>query len=335
MKHLSIYAAVAAFLPVLTLSCTGRGHYVSLSGYAQGGTYSVTFNTEGSTIPVKQLAEGIDSILTCIDTTLSGYNPGSMLSRYNRGEAIVPSPMFKEIFEIGTDVYSQTDSTVDVAAAPLFDLWGFGFTSDQAPSDSALAAVMSNCGMERFSGSLSQAAPGQKLNYNAIAQGYSADKVAQYLQKAGVKDMLVDIGEIFCCGMNPAGRGWRIAIDTPFDGNMTPGAETSAIWEADGTPKGVVTSGNYRKYYLSPDGHKISHTIDPRTGQSVSHNLLSATIIAQDSCTADAAATACMVMGLDAAKEYVTRKGYEAFLIYSDEEGHMKFWNTGGFNVSR
>lgn len=335
MKHLSIYVAVAAFLSALTLSCTGRGHYVSLTGYAQGGTYSVTFNTEGATLPVKQLAEGIDSILTCIDTTLSGYNPGSMLSRYNRGDDIIPSPMFEEVFAIGKDVFSQTDSTVDVAAAPLFDLWGFGFTEDKAPSDSALAAVMANCGMARFSGNLSKAAPGQKLNYNAIAQGYSADKVAEFLLGSGVKDMLVDIGEIFCCGKNPAGRGWRIAIDTPFDGNMTPGAETSAVWEADGSPKGVVTSGNYRKYYLSPDGRKISHTIDPSTGQSVSHNLLSATIIADDSCTADAAATACMVMGLERAKEYVNRKGYEAFLIYSDEEGLMKSWNTKGFNVSR
>ena len=327
--------SIIIFVVGIITSCSTRGHYVSLTGYAQGGTYAVTFNTAGATVPVKQLAEGIDSILTCIDTTLSGYNPGSMLSRYNRGEIIAPSPMFEEIFAIAKDVFTQTDSTVDVAAAPLFDLWGFGFTEDKAPSDSLVAGVMARCGMELFSGDLTQASPGQKLNYNAIAQGYSADKVAEYLQNAGVTDMLVDIGEIFCCGKSPAGRGWRIAIDTPFDGNMTPGAETSAVWEADGSPKGIVTSGNYRKYYLSPDGQKISHTIDPRTGRSVSHNLLSATVIADDSCTADAAATACMVMGLEKAKEFVVRKSYEAFLIYSDEEGLMKSWNTEGLNVSQ
>lgn len=333
MKKITTAATIALAI-LLIISCEGNGRYMTITGYAQGGNYSVTYNSKGARASAKEISKGIDSILTCIDTTLSGYNPGSMLSRYNRGEAVEPSPMFEEIFALAKELYEHSEGTVDVAAAPLFDLWGFGFTDGSSPSEDTLAKVMANCGMKNFSGNLRRPQEGQALNYNAIAQGYSADKVAEYLRKTGVKDMLVDIGEIFCMGKSPSGRGWRIAIDTPIDGNMTPGQNTAAIWESDGGPCGIVTSGNYRKYYMS-DGKKISHTIDPRSGRSVSHNLLSATILAEDACTADAIATACMVMGLEEAKKFILKNNYEAFLIYSDEEGLMSSWKTGGFNVNQ
>ena len=334
MKKLLLLLAAAI---LMIQSCRHSGRYVSINGYAQGGSYTVTLNTAGLDCPVKEISRGIDSILTCIDTTLSGYNPGSMLSRYNRGERIVPSAMFEEMFARAKEVFILTEGTVDSAAAPLFDLWGFGFGHEGAalPSQESIAAAMRVSGMANFSGDLSRAAPGQKLNFNAIAQGYSSDKVAQYLRSHGVRDMLVDIGEIFCEGLSHSGRGWRIAIDTPIDGNMTPGESTSAIWSSDGSPCGIVTSGNYRKYVISEDGKKISHTIDPRTGLTTAHNLLSATILAPDACTADAIATACMVMGLDDARDFLLRKGFEGFLIYSDENGEMKSWKTKGFNAGQ
>lgn len=298
-------------------------------GYAQGGEYSVHFNAKGLTESPQKTAQAIDSILNCVDTTLSGYNKGSMLSRYNNGQQIQPSPMFKEIFELSQKFYSLSDSTVDVASAPLFDLWGFGFTGDgdMLPDPDNFAHVYATCGMKNFSGNLSQAAPGQKLNYNAIAQGYSCDLVARYLYSKGVKDMLVNIGEIFCDGKNPSGTGWKIAIDAPIDGNETPGEHIQDYWISDGGPHGIVTSGNYRKFFIR-DGRKYSHTIDPRTGRPTEHNLLSATIITADAATADAMATACMVMGLEKAKEFVTRMGYDAFLIYDRGDGQMEVWKT-------
>ncbi|MCQ2146338.1 MAG: FAD:protein FMN transferase, partial [Bacteroidales bacterium] len=171
-----------------------------------------------------------------------------------------------------------------------------------------------------------------KLNYNAIAQGYSCDIVAAYLHELGVTDMLVDIGEIWCEGLNPYGTPWTIAVDRPVDGSQELGKEIEGLWRGDGDKCGIVTSGNYRKFYVK-DGKKYAHTIDPRTGYPVDHSLLSATILAENAATADALATYCMVLGLEQAKAFIENDpSLEGYLIY-DENGSMKEWASPGFNL--
>ena len=138
--------------------------------------------------------------------------------------------------------------------------------------------------------------------------------------------MLVDIGEIFCEGLNPAGRGWTIGVDNPVDGNDTPGADIRGVWESDGGACGIVTSGNYRKFYVR-DGKKYAHTIDPRTGYPVTHGLLSATVVAPTAAEADALATACMVLGPEAARDLIlSRPELEGYLITGDGS-----WMSDGF----
>ena len=319
-------------LAVLLLSCSPRDRYVAITGYAQGGTYTVKLNLKGVGVRPEVLRDGIDSILTRIDTTLSGYNKGSQLSRFNRGESIEPNDMFRDIFLAAKAYREETDGALDVAAAPLFDAWGFGFSTDSLPSDETVEALRKACDMDRIPEDLTHGA-GQRLNYNAIAQGYSCDRVAAYLRAAGVKDMLVDIGEIFCDGLNPSRRPWTLAVDKPVDGNNDPGADIQARWHSDGGPCGVVTSGNYRKFYLR-DGRKYAHTIDPRTGRPVEHNLLSATIVAPTAMDADAYATYCMVIGLEKARAFIEgRADLEGYLIY-DEDGLMKTWASAGFDVT-
>ena len=162
----------------------------------------------------------------------------------------------------------------------------------------------------------------------------SCDVVAAYLYGLGVKDMLVDIGEIFCDGVNPGGKPWRVGVDRPFDGNNDPGTDLDGIWESQNAPCGIVTSGNYRKFYVH-DGKKYAHTIDPRTGYPVQHNLLSATIVAKDATDADAYATYCMVIGLEKAKEFIERSPDDlaGYLIYADENGEMHEWASANFNL--
>ena len=336
IRHLTLkLAAVAAMvLPLLLGSCSERDNYVQLTGYAQGGTYSVRFNHKGVKTDVDRIQAVVDSILTLVDTTLSGYNKGSQLSRFNSGQPVEPNAMFKEMFALSRGFYEETGGALDVASAPLFDIWGFGFTSDQMPPRSTVDSVLSVCGMDKVSPEMTSLVPGvrPRLNFNAIAQGYTSDKIAEYLHSLGVKDMLVDIGEIYCEGVNPKGIPWSIGIDRPFDGNMSPGADLDGIWRGDGSGKGVVTSGNYRKYY-EKDGRKYSHTIDPRTGYPVSHNLLSATIIAPNAVSADAYATFCMVIGLESAIDFINSKeDVEGYLIY-DDGGNMKEWASSGFNL--
>ena len=301
-----------AFSVVLLCSCSAR--YEGFSGYAQGGIYNVRYNTAGVKLQRQEVQAAVDGILEAIDTTLSGYNKKSLLSRRNAGEKVELNEMFREVEAIADRYRELSGGAFDAAAGPLFDIWGFGFTSDSLPSEEAIAAARERC-LRR-----------EVLNFNAIAQGYSCDRVAAYLHSIGVHDMLVDIGEIYCEGLNPKGQGWTIGIDTPTDGNQTPGADLAGIWQSDGGAYGVVTSGNYRKFYVR-DGKKYAHTIDPRVGRPVEHNLLSATVIAPTATDADALATWFMVIGFGEARAYVEgHDGIEACLITSDG-----IWYSDGF----
>ncbi len=323
----------------------GRSRYSQFGGYAQGGTWSVKANLKGVKEKPREIQKHIDDILYEIDTTLSGYNKASQLSRFNAGEAVEPSAMFREVLGAAQRFYEETDGAVDCAAGALFDIWGFGFRTDSLPSDAQIKETLANSGKAvwcsipndlpppaRGRGPLGRGSEERdtirpQLNFNAIAQGYSCDKVAAYLYGIGVKDMLVDIGEIFCDGLNPQGKPWRIGIDRPKDGNNTPGADMQAILESNGGPQGIVTSGNYRKFYIK-DGVKYSHTIDPRTGYPVQHKLLSATVIAPTAMEADAYATYCMVIGTEKAQEFIlSRPDLEACLI-SEE-----IWTSPGFKL--
>lgn len=336
------FSRLLILLAVLWAACgCEQDRYIVASGYAQGGIYSVKMNLSGVRERPAVIRHTIDSLLTEIDNTLSGYNKGSQLSRFNRGEDISPNAMFRDIYSRSYAFWEETDGALDVAAAPLFDAWGFGFSRDSLPSDEAVARLLATCGMKRLKGEFTDGqsllkepgGPRPSLNFNAVAQGYSCDVIAEYLRGIGVKDMLVDIGEIFCMGLNPDGKPWRLGVDRPEDGNNSPGASIEGIWTSDGGPHGVVTSGNYRKFYVR-DGRKYAHTIDPRTGYPVSHNLLSATIVASDATTADAYATCCMVIGLNEAKALIEgRKDLEGYLIY-DEDGKMKTWHSEGFNLT-
>ena len=320
MKRLSLI-----FLMALSVSCSKGPEYIQVTGQAQGGTYSVKMNIKGVKAKPEAIRSSIDSILTLIDTTLSGYNKKSILSRRNAGEAVVLNDMFKNILKRSREYFDVTGGALDVAAGPLFDAWGFGFTTDSLPSHEKIDSILSVCGMKHLG-------EHSVLNFNSIAQGYSADVVASYLHSVGVRDMLVDIGEIYCEGLNPNGKPWTIAIDRPVDGNVFPGQDIDGIWQGNGAGCGVVTSGNYRKFY-EKDGKKYSHTIDPRTGYPVSHNLLSATIVASNATDADAFATYCMVIGLDEAKSFIlSRPDLEGYLIY-DSLGSMAEWASPGFNL--
>ncbi len=338
------------FLSILMLlsavSCGPRDRYITISGFAQGGTYTVKLNMNGvdGKVRPEEIRDSVDAILQNIDASISGYNKKSLLSRFNAGESIVPDEIFMDIYHHAYDIYEQTGGVVDAASAPLFDIWGFGFENDSLPSAEKVAEVMAVSGMKRLKREIVPDEEGlldpkdilkepgalPKLNYNAIAQGYSCDLVALYLYSIGVKDMMVDIGEIFCDGRNPAGRPWSLGIDRPVDGNNELGAQIQGIFRAPEAPKGIVTSGNYRKFYIRY-GRKYAHTIDPRNGYPVRHSLLSATIVAADALTADAYATYCMAVGLEESQAFLaSRPDLEGCLIY-DNDGSFVTWCSDGF----
>ena len=342
-------------LVAFAVSCQQRDRYVVFSGYAQGGIWTVKANMKGVKVKDAKVKEQIDLILQQIDHSLSGYNKNSILSMFNVGETVMPDSLFLDIYERAVDVYDATGGCVDVAAAPLYDIWGFGFKSGEMPSDELVAETLASCGMGRLKRNMADAVASDgslcsasllsssmtdlnfsqevalpQLNYNAIAQGYSCDIVAEYLYSIGVKDMMVDIGEIYCDGHNPSGNRWTIGIDSPVDGNNTPGESLQTIFCVPEGPHGVVTSGNYRKFYVK-DGKKYAHTVDPRTGYPVTHSLLSATILAPDATLADAYATYCMVLGLEESQAFIlSQPDLEGCLIY-DNGGDFQIWTSPGF----
>ena len=342
------YLLLSTVLLWTGVSCN-RSDYVSFSGYAQGGTYTVKIHMDGVKQTPEAIHDSVERILTEIDTTLSGYNKGSMLSRFNRGEAVVPSEMFLELYDFSRRYFEMSEGALDVAAGPVFNIWGFGFTTEEMPSQARIDSVLALSGMKRLVPSLRTVVredgrlyPGDAvtdggappiLNYNAVAQGYSCDRVARYLYSIGVKDMLVDIGEIYCDGVNPSGKPWTVGVDSPVDGNNTPGRQLSGILASSGGPQGIVTSGNYRKFYIR-DGHKYGHTLDPRTGYPAQDSLLSATIIAPTAADADATATWAMVLGFERAKALIqSREDLEGLLIYAGEGEEMKQWASPGMNL--
>lgn len=335
-------------MTLLSLSCAKRGGYVKIEGYAQGGVYSVTFNMDGVDMEPVEIRDSVESILRKIDFTLSGYNKNSVLSRFNAGESVVVDEMFAEIYSMGHEVWKETEGAVDVSFSPLYDMWGFGFKNGSLPSARQVDSVMSLCGMGLLKASMAEnigsvLEPSSlylephdgfspQLNYNAIAQGYSCDLVARYLYSIGVKDMMVNIGEIFCDGKNPSGVAWTIGIDRPEDGNNELGAQLQGVFSVPEGPHGVVTSGNYRKFYIK-DGKKYAHTVDPRTGYPVTHNLLSATVVADNAMIADAYATYCMVIGFEQAKAFIeSRNDLEGCLVY-DDGGEFVTWCSAGLKT--
>ena len=314
MKYRYLLLLTALFV----ISCS-HDRYIALNGYAQGGTYTVKLNLKGVSASPAAIQMAVDSILTEVDNTLSGYNKSSLLSRYNAGQDVTLNQMFTDILRLSEGLKEETGGAFDVGAAPLFDIWGFGFTRDSLPDPLQIQEAM--------------AQNGKKLNFNAIAQGYTCDVVAEYLRGLGVQDMLVDIGEIYCQGLNPMRRNWTIGIDRPVDGNDNPGEELQGLFQCTEEPQGIVTSGNYRKFYLK-DGRKYAHTIDPRTGYPVDHNLLSATVKAPTAAAADAYATYCMVIGLEESIAFIqARPDLEAYLVY-DRGGEMQTWSSDGFQVT-
>ena len=332
-------------IAMLLIACGEKpDQYVQITGSAQSINYSVKINIKGIDVPVETVRDSVDALLRKIDFTLSGYNKQSILSRFNAGEVVRPNEMFIEVYRMGYRLWERSGGALDFAAAPLYDVWGFGFRNSTFPTDQQIADLLQKCGMGhlpaelpvKVDGTLDPADMGKpRLNFNAIAQGYTCDVIAGYLYSIGVKDMLVDFGEIWADGKAPSGEPWSVALDRPVD--RVTGDENvdyMDVWSSEGKAAGITTSGNYRKFFVR-DGKKYSHTINPRFGYPVEHNLLSATIVSSvNAADSDAIATWCMVVGLPASQVIILGDPtLEGYLVYTDDEGQMQEWISPGFTI--
>ncbi|MBN2485091.1 MAG: FAD:protein FMN transferase [Bacteroidales bacterium] len=301
----------------------------TLHGDIQGTTYSITYEDR----PGRNLQPRIEQLLHKFDMSLSLYEKKSVISRINRNEKNVkPDRFFKTVFHKAEEVYHLSNGAFDITVAPLVNAWGFG-PEKKADVDSALIdSLLAFVGMEKISlekGTIIKAHPSVQIDANAIAQGYSVDIVAEFLERKGIKNYLVEIGgELRAKGVNKKGEPWKIGIDKPVDNNFSPGENLQAILQLNN--KSLATSGNYRKFF-EKDGVKYAHSINPKTGYPIISRLLSATVMADDCITADAFATAFMVMGLEKSIVYVSNHPeLNVYLVYSDDDGNFKTFMTPG-----
>ena len=329
-----MYRRLLLFLlsSLLLAGCADDTTYHRIEGFAQGGTFHIVCNPLKG-ISEEQLRQRIGSCLQEIDFTLSGYNKGSILSKLNAGEDVPLNDIFIDCFNRSKRIWEESQGAFDPSSAPLFDLWGFGFSNRGTVTQEAIDSLRAFIGMDLLSLEqredgvhLVKADPRVKLNFNAVAQGFSCDCVGKILDEVGCTNYLIDIGrEILCKGVNAVGTPWRVGLDKPIDGNFDEGADLQAIINVSNC--GIVTSGNYRNYYME-NGQKYSHTIDPSTGWPVTHNLLSATVVACDATTADAYATWMMVIGVERARKILeSRADLEGLLVY-DRDGEMVSYQT-------
>lgn len=299
----------------------------SIEGEAQGTTYHISYYIDGKV----NLKPAVDSIVRKIDSSLSTYLPVSIISRINRNEEqVVTDNHFKNVFTKSLEVSTLTNGKFDVTVAPIINVYGFGFSKRERVNNAMIDSLLQFVGYGKVKmegGKIIKDNPSIMLDFNAIAQGYTVDVIGAYLESKGIKNYFVELGgEVIAKGKKDNGENWKVGIDKPNE-NETAQREMESILTLKN--QALATSGNYRKFYVE-DGHKYSHIIDPATGYPAKNNLLSASVVAADCMTADAFATAFMVMGLEQSQQFLQvhkNLNLEVFFIY-DDKGEWKTFTS-------
>ena len=330
MKKKYLLVFVGLFLAMGLLSCNRikPQHEVKINGLAQGTYYAITyFDYE-----TRNLQPEIDSFFKAFDKSASVYLVSSIISQVNNNDpSVILDDSFKMIYDKAQEVSAATNGAFDITTMPLTNAWGFGFTDpmklDSAHVDSLLQFVDYRM-VKIADGKFIKQKPEITIDYNAIAQGYSADLIGKILEDKGINNYLIDVGgEVLGKGQKPDGSYWKVGIEKPTTGADDPRSLDAIVNLQD---KALASSGNYRRFFMK-DGVKFSHTIDPKTGYPVTHTLLSVSVLADDCMTADAYATAFMVMGVDKAKAFIgSHSGLEAHFIFTNSKGKYETWTSPG-----
>lgn len=296
--------------------------YQHNSGMVFGTTYNITYQCDSN------LHISIKRELQKVDEALSPFNKRSVITAVNNNRDIEVNDMFADVFSLAQKISDDTGGDFDITVAPLVNAWGFGFKNGTQPTRHNIDSLKSIIGYKKVWLEGRKVVKKDKrlmLDCSSIAKGYGSDVVARFLQKRGVKNYMVEIGgEIVTKGISQKRVPWKIGVTKPVDDSLSVSKELQSVINV--TDKAMATSGNYRNFYYK-NGKKYAHTIDPHTGYPVQHNILSATVIADNCATADAYATAFMVMGLEKAKKLLDRHPeLMAYFIYSDNDGKNKTW---------
>lgn len=309
-------------------ACTSEpAKYITNSGMIFGTYYSIKYeHPEG-----KDIQAEIDAELQRQSHIFSHYEKESTISKVNNNIETTLEAEFVACFQRAMEVSKITNGAFDITAGPLISAWGFGPEDRQKMTDEMVLMLKDLIGYQKIrieNGKVVKEIPEMTINMSAIAKGYSCDLMGEFLEEKGCTNFLVDIGgEVVARGVNHKGKTWTIGIREPFEDPFK--TDLNAALKLDN--RAMATSGNYLNFY-EVDGRKFAHTIDPNSGYPVQHSLLSATVLANDCMTADAFATAFMVLGKDVGIEIARLvPGLEIYFIYADDQGENQVYMSDGF----
>ena len=326
-----------------------ESNFYTIEGFAQGTTYQIKYEASHDL----KIKREIDSLLQDFDWHLSTYLDSSLISDFNNADVQfycqIVSGIIANCFSESRKIYEVTDGAFNPAVYPLVDFWGFYdmANKEHQPTrheidsilkfvvfDSTAIQLIQNKWVDTdklMANELCKVDARLKLDFNAIAQGFSVDLIGFFLHYRGVENYMVELGgEVKCRGENAYGNLWKIGIDRPTDEASASARVLNAAVLLDN--KGLATSGNYRKFY-ELDGVKYAHTIDPRTGMPVSHSLLSTTVVSEKASVSDAYATAFMVLGVEETKLFLEKHeelDLDVYLIYANANGEFITWMNSG-----
>ncbi|HID9179543.1 TPA: FAD:protein FMN transferase ApbE [Klebsiella quasipneumoniae] len=280
----------------------------------------------------------VQAQLDADDRLLSTWKNDSALMRFNHAADTRPWPVSEAMADIVTlslRIGAKTDGAMDITVGPLVNLWGFGPDKQPVatPDAQAIAAAKARTGLQHLqvinqSGRqfLQKDIPDLFVDLSTVGEGYAADHLARLMEQEGISRYLVSVGgALVSRGMNGEGKPWRVAIQKPTDRENA----VQAIVDING--HGISTSGSYRNYY-ELDGKRISHVIDPQTGQPITHKLVSVTVIAPTALEADGWDTGLMVLGPEKAQQVVREQGLAVYMIVKEGEG-FKTWMSAQFRT--
>jgi len=299
----------------------------TFTGQVMGTWYTVKYLPfAASDLSLEGIDTQIHTRLSRVDQLMSTYKPESEVSRFNRA---LPNEWFEvsaetfEVVSLSQSISEKTAGAFDISVARLVNLWGFGpdYKAEQVPDEDNLFNVLVEVGYEKIELHSSELKLRKKtplqIDLSAIAKGYGVDQVADFLDEISVTTYMVEVGgEIRTRGLKPNGKPWRIAVESP----ITNQRDVHSI--IDITDQAVATSGDYRNYF-EKDGQRFSHTIDPKTGYPITHNLASVTVVGKTAAEVDALATAFSVLGLDQAMRYAKAYNVAAYFIVKEPEGFV------------
>jgi thiamine biosynthesis lipoprotein len=322
----TVLAAILALLCSLPPACLAQPAAESptlrsLSGRTMGTTYTV--KVFGGPSVDTDLTFAIDAELRRINDQMSTYLKSSEISKFNASEStdwFDVSQEFAEVVDFAQQVSQKTNGAFDVTVGPLVNAWSFGPDpkTNQIPADSELEKLRESVGFEKLSVRLDPPAirksiPALKIDLSAIAKGHAVDRLVQLLATKGATNVFVEIGGEVRTRGDKGGQPWKVGIqmpDTAADTVMI----AHAMGGGTGADEAMATSGDYRNYF-EVDGKRYSHTIDPRNGKPVDHELASVTVVTASCMAADAWATAINVLGNPAGIALANRESLSTLLV--------------------